>query len=422
MSCTGFPTRAIICPMDTGTILLMTGAFYFSAHLLAYVFQKTLIPDILILIGVGVLVGPVFGLAEVADFGRMGQVMTIIALTVILFESGTSLKASAVASCMGSMLGITIITSVLTIAVVTLGTVGLFGGDWMMALLTGAILSGTSSSVVIPMVQSLKMGERPATILIMESALTDVTGIVGAFALLNAIESGQFAVSGVLGQVSTALILATGLGLVLGILWSLAWNKIREFPDSVFSTVAFTFVIYGLAELAGASGPIAVLAFGVTLANAPLFFKERALPQISEIEQKFYREIVFVLRTFFFVFLGISVQFSGIAIFAASLVIVLIIYAARPFITNLTLSPEGTSFKEAAVTAIMLPKGLAPAVLASLVVQRGIKGGETLQALVFSVIILSIVVTAVLVPLVRKGRVRKLYSRLLPKFKEDVSL
>ncbi len=402
--------------MDTGTILLMTGLFYFAAHFLGYVFQKTLIPDILILITIGVIVGPLLGLAQVEDFGRMGQVMTIIALTVILFESGTSLKISALSSCMGSMLGLTLLTSAVTIGVITVGTVALFGGDWMMALLTGAILSGTSSSIVIPMVQSLKVSERPATILIMESALTDVTSIVGAFAILNAIEVGEFGAIGIVGEVSTALLLATALGLGLGVSWSFAWNKIRQFPDSVFSTVAFTFVIYGLAELLGASGPIAVLAFGITLANAPLVFKDRALPKISETEQKFYREIVFILRTFFFVFLGISVQFSGPGTFLTSLLIVLAIYFLRPFIMRMTLSREDADSKEASIIAIMLPKGLAPAVLASLVAQRGLEGGDTLQAIVFSIIILSILATAVLVPLVRKGRVGQFYSKSLAKF------
>ena len=402
--------------MDTGTILLMTGIFYFSAHFLAYLFQKTLIPDILILIAVGVVVGPVLGLAQVEDFGRMGGVMTIIALTVILFESGTSLKISALASCVGATLGLTLVTSLLTIGVITLVTLPLFGGDWMMALLTGAILSGTSSAIVIPMVQSLKMGERPATILIMESALTDVSGIVAAFAILASIEAGRFGVGGFVAQVSSSLLLATFLGIAFGLLWSVAWNKIRKLPDSVFSTVAFTFVIYGICELLGASGPISVLAFGITLANAPLLFKDRALPKISDMEQRFYREIVFILKTFFFVFLGISVQFSGPGIITASLVIVLVIYLARPWITRLTLSKEGTSLSEASIVAIMLPKGLAPAVLASLIAQRELEGSDTLQAVVFSVIILSILATAVLVPLVRKGRVQKYYSGILKKF------
>lgn len=396
--------------------MLLIGAFYFGAHLLSYVFQKTLIPDVLILILIGIVLGPVTGVAKVEDFGQMGNIMIIIALTVVLFESGTTLRLSALASCVGSTLGVSLLTSLGTILIIALATVPLFDGDWSLAFLTGTILSGTSSAIVIPMVQSLKVGEKPATVLVMESALTDVTCIIGAFAILNSLEGGGFGLGGIVGEITNSLVLAIALGIGLGLVWSFIWDKIRQLPDSVFSTVAFTFVIYGVAELFGASGAICVLAFGITLANAPLVFKDRALPQISDMEQKFFREIVFILRTFFFVFLGISVQFSGAGTFVVAVMAVLILYFLRLWITRFAMGKDGTSLGDASIVAIMIPKGLAPAVLASVIAQREIEGGETVQAIVFSVVILSIVLTAVLVPLVRKGRVQQFYSAALKPF------
>ncbi len=412
----------IIRPMHTGIILLLIGIFYFAAHLLSYIFQKTLIPDVLILISIGIIVGPASGIAGVDDFGRMGDVMTIIALTVMLFESGTSLKLSSLASAAWSTMGLTFLTSAVTIAVIAVGTVAFFGGNWAMAVLTGAILSGTSSAIVIPMVQSLRVSEKPATILVLESALTDVTCIIGSFAILSSIEEGQFGVGGIFSEIVISLSVASVLGIVLGLVWSFMWNKIRQLPDGVFTTVAFAFVIYGVAEMIHASGAISVLAFGVTLANAPLVIKNRALPNISEIEQKFYREIVFILRTFFFVYLGISVQFSGPGIITTCAILVFLIYFARIWITRFTLSKKGSTITDASVVAVMAPKGLAPAVLASLIAQKQIPGGDTVQAIVFSVIILSITTTAVLVPLVRRGAVQRFYKTALKGFPEAGAL
>lgn len=394
----------------------MIGICYFAAHLLSYIFQKTLIPDVLILIGIGILVGPVGGFVQVSDFGRTGDIMTIIALTVMLFESGTSLKLSALASSMGSILGLTFLTSAVTVGVIALGTVAFFKGDWSMAILTGAILSGTSSAIVIPMVQSLRVSETPATILVLESALTDVTCIIGAFAILNSIEKGHFGVTGILGEIVISLSVASVLGIFLGLVWSFLWNRIRQLPDGVFTTVAFAFVIYGVAELVHVSGAISVLAFGVTLANAPLVVKRRTLPSISEIEKKFYREIVFILKTFFFVFLGISVQFSGPGIIATSAVLVFAVYFLRLWITRIALTKKGTTVADASLVAVMAPKGLAPAVLASLIAQKHIPGGETVEAIVFSIIILSIMTTALLVPLVRRGAFQRFYAAALKPF------
>lgn len=402
--------------MSANVVLLLIGIFYFSAHLLSYIFQKTLIPDVLVLILVGVVVGPVTGLADVGDFGRMGHIMTIIALTVILFESGTSLKLSALASSLASTLSLTLLTSFMTIGVISVGTVAFFGGDWSMAVLTGAILSGTSSAIVIPMVKSLRVSEKPATVLILESALTDVTCIIGAFAILSSIESGTFGVAGILSEIVISLFAASVLGIICGLIWSLMWERIRRLPDGIFATVAVTFVIYGIAELLGFSGAIAVLAFGATLANAPLLIKNRALPTISSTEMGFYREIVFILKTFFFVFLGISIRVSDLTVLSASVVIILLLYFARLWIARFTLSRKSTSADEAALVAVMIPKGLAPAVLASLIAQKNLPGGDTVQAIVFSVVILSIVTTAVLVPLIRREPMRALYMTALKPF------
>ncbi|HEX4924773.1 MAG TPA: hypothetical protein VFV50_11835, partial [Bdellovibrionales bacterium] len=64
------------------------------------------------------------------------------------------------------------------------------------------------------------------------------------------------------------------------------------------------------------------------------------------------------------------------------------------------------------------PKGLAAAVLASLVAQRGIPGGETIQAAVFAVVIFSITLTAVLVPLASRAPLARYYRKLFANFQD----
>ena len=72
-------------------IILSVGLLIFAAHALNFIFKKTYIPDVLILIIFGILLGPIFHIIMPQDFGRVGQVITTIALVVILFESGCSL-------------------------------------------------------------------------------------------------------------------------------------------------------------------------------------------------------------------------------------------------------------------------------------------------------------------------------------------
>lgn len=75
--------------------ILVIGAALLAASLFIVVFRRTQVPDVLLLIGVGILLGPVTASVAPADFGKVGAAASTIALTIILFESGLSLSAES---------------------------------------------------------------------------------------------------------------------------------------------------------------------------------------------------------------------------------------------------------------------------------------------------------------------------------------
>ena len=194
----------------------------------------------------------------------------------------------------------------------------------------------------------------------------------------------------------------------------------------MFSTVAAVLIGYGVAEQLGFSGAITALSFGFTLTNFKAFRFDRlplmrkiSFAVISEQEKSFYREIVFLLKTFFFLFLGLSIRFESILSFLAALGLVMIIYAARMVICRFTVSRK-IQRKEVSVMSIMVPKGLAAAVLAGMPLQAGVSGGDVIRDVVFAVVLISIVLTAVLVPLVDKTRLQTLYDQFFSAFPQDL--
>ena len=74
------------------TTILIIGLMVFFAHFLSLQFSKTSIPDVLVLMLIGIVLGPVLGIVSPEDFGKVGSLIATIALVVILFESGTSLN------------------------------------------------------------------------------------------------------------------------------------------------------------------------------------------------------------------------------------------------------------------------------------------------------------------------------------------
>jgi potassium/hydrogen antiporter len=79
----------------------------------------------------------------------------------------------------------------------------------LVAFMLGAIIGGTSSAVVIPLVRQLNISNNSRTILILESAFSDVLCIVFALAFIEAAQLGQIQVGTTIGQILASFILAS---------------------------------------------------------------------------------------------------------------------------------------------------------------------------------------------------------------------
>ena len=76
---------------------------------------------------------------------------------------------------------------------------------------------------------------------------------------------------------------------------------------------------------------------------------------------------------------------------------------------------ESYALRDAAITSMLAPKGLAAAVLAALPLQYGVAGGELIRDTTYMVVLVSITLTALLVMLYPVPQVRRFYSRALGK-------
>jgi NhaP-type Na+/H+ or K+/H+ antiporter len=283
------------------------------------------------------------------------------------------------------------------------------------SLMLGSIVGGTSSAVVTTLARVFPMSGRSSTILVLESAFSDVYTLGVPLTLLTAYKIGKIDVAFVTGQMIAAFILAAMLGIAGAFLGGVLLNRMRTLQNTIFTTPAFVFILYGLVELLNYSGPIAALAFGITLGNmdvlGPPIMKNvisRKPISLNENERIFFSETVFLLRTFFFVYIGISVRLQDWWLFAIGAIITGALFLARIFIVRLSV-PRDTPVLDAAFMSVMIPKGLGAAVLASLPAQQGIPGGETIQSIVFSIILCTTLGTTVLSFLVDKTYLAKVY-------------
>ncbi|MBW6480928.1 MAG: cation:proton antiporter [Bacteroidales bacterium] len=400
--------------MDTFFIIIALGLLIFFSHLFNELFDRTKIPNVLLLLLIGIIIGPVSGIITQDFFGSLGQVFTTITLIIILFESGASLKLGIIRKTLASSLLLTVLNFIITVTIAVAVVSTLTPLNIVEASFVGAIIGGTSSAVVIPMVRQLKLSDKGSSLLILESALSDVLCLVVGLALLDGIAEGMVSMGKILSNMWKGFLFALLIGLLAGVIWSFFIRSMRSLKNSMFTTLAFTFVLYGIVESLSFNGGISVLAFGIVLGNIdglsdrPLFRKLELKPVsgVNENERNFFSEIVFVMQTYFFVYVGISLQFGSLKIYAIGLMLILLIMASRPFIIKL-FTRKDYSASEVAIMSVMTPKGLVPAILASIPLQMGFTGGEVIMDLGYSVVLFSIILCSALVIFIGKKKEMK---------------
>src|SRR4030065_116516 len=85
--------------MTAVQVLGFVGILLIIGFLADYLFRKTSFPDILILIALGYLIGPVFHIVNPSEIAPASQVIASLALVVILFNGGLDLEFAKVLSC-----------------------------------------------------------------------------------------------------------------------------------------------------------------------------------------------------------------------------------------------------------------------------------------------------------------------------------
>jgi NhaP-type Na+/H+ or K+/H+ antiporter len=415
--------------MEITTAIIFIGLLVFSAHFFEWLFRFFRIPAVLLLMCIGILLGPILHIVSPDFLGRSGNVIVTLVLVIILFEGSVQLKISSLRKNLFSTVSLAFLSFFFTMFGIGFLLWHFAGLPVITSFLIGSILGSNSTAIVIPLIQRVKIEEKSRTTLFLESGISDVLSIVFTLALISSLELGAFHLDGVIYNIIISILLATIIGISFAFLWSLILNKIQSIQNSSFATPAFVFIIFGLTEKFGLSGLITVIAFGIFLGNIPSLLsllekKHRLLYRVfhpkplSEEELSFFREVVFLTKIFFFIFIGISLNFENFYFLFLGLSLTIFIFIIRLLAVSLSVSRTTYRF-DASIMAITVPRGLAPAVLALIPIQKGLANGEMIQDITYSVIFFSLFLTSIFIFLLYNTFLRKIYQFFLLDFAPD---
>ena len=397
---------------------IFLGLLIFCAHLFNAWFSKRRIPDVLLLMLIGILVGPVSGWVKPEQLNDVGPIFASLTLLFILFDSGIDMRLDVVRRYWTGVVQVTFLSFVLSMATVTVIAFYLTDLELKACMLLGGMVAGTAAAIVIPLVRQMKVSDKTRVTLVLESAISGVLCIVISLAFIEGYKLGNVSIGSMLGRVFASILMSLIIGLVAGIVWSSFMERVRKLQNSMFLTPAFVFIIYGISEALGYSGAISALAFGLVLGNPEYFemsflkkLKLRDMTPLADTEKSFFKEFVFILKTYFFVYIGICIPFTNTTALAYGAIIAAALFVVR-FILVLIVGKNNTPVDRLTVS-IMIPKGLVSAVLASVPEQVNnaagytvIPGAVTIKYVTYSIIFCSIIICSILVLFTSKQTVK----------------
>jgi Na+:H+ antiporter len=382
----------------SGTFLVLLGGLVVLAFVAEELFEELRVPPVLLLIGAGFLLGPVAGLLPARRFAEVAPHFGALAFLLILFEGGLDLDLGKVVSKLRS--GVVLAAANFAVSLAAAAAVGAAGHLGVTrALAFGVVLAPVSGAIVIPLAGRIGLREEVRTTVVLEAAIADVLGVLGMALLAQFVAGGGFA-----GLVALGSLLAAASSVAAGAAAGLVWPRVlrllgeRRFVDVLTFGVALA--LWGLAEIVGASGPLLVLLFGVTLANEKGLLARLGLPggEIVPTARRavrrlhgFIGELTFLVRTFFFVFLGVVVRFAHLPAgrYLQALAVIALFLAGRALVIR-GLRARGTLALqpgEATKVWLLQPRGLVSAVLAIEAAHLGLDADGTLLGVASLVIL-----------------------------------
>ncbi|KAA0252821.1 hypothetical protein FBQ97_02880 [Acidobacteria bacterium ACD] len=387
--------------MGVPDFLALLGALLVLSYAAEALFHRTRIPPVVLLIGAGVALGPLGGALPGDSFRVAAPYFGGFALVVILFEAGLDLDLDQTSRGVGAGAALAGISFFLTAGTIALFGHGLLGLPTASALALGALLGAPSSAVVLPLVARLGLREELKTRAVIDATLADVLGILGFTLAVDSFRGGSVAGALIRG-VGTGFVIGVAVAVFLGLLWSraLRWLSGGRFGEAL--TLGIVLLLHSGLHALGGGAAVAVVAFGLTLSNEPVLLarlvERPALPDVDAgfavLKGKlhdFISQTTFLVRTFFFVLLGLVVDWRGlewraVGVSALFLAVVLLARRATVVIVRRAGLLDATD-DEGSIFSALHARGLVTAVLALEAAASGLPGAGAFPLYAFALLL-----------------------------------
>jgi len=374
--------------LDSFSVAILLGATLIMAGILSsLVALRFGAPLLLVFMGVGLLAGASGpGGIVFSDVGTTYLVGSV-ALALILFDGGLrtkfqNIRAVLVPSVVLATIGV-LLTAVITAPVARYA----LDMSWTEALLVGAVVGSTDAAAVFLLVhaQGLRLRPRVGATLEVESATNDPFAIFFTLILVEILSVGHSSAAHVILLFLQEAALGAIVGAAGGRLVVLALNRVA-LPQGLHAPFVTTaaLVIFGLAQIAHASGFLAVYLAGIIIGNRPT----RAHNSVVA----FLDAATWLAQIVMFVVLGLLASPARLSVSIAPAIVIatVLMLVARPAAIFLCLAPFPFNWREKMFVAWVGLRGAVAIFLASIPLLVGMPKAYLYFDVTFVIVVISL--------------------------------
>jgi cell volume regulation protein A len=379
-------------------LILVVGALLAAGIGAALAADRVRVPGLLLFLILGILVGSEgIGGVEFDDVSA-AQTAGTIGLVLILFEGGLTAGWHEIRPVLRTAVGLATVGTFLTAMAAGLAAIWIFDLSVLQGLILGSAVAATDSAAIFAVLRGSQLERRLARTLEGESGMNDPV------ALLLVIGFGEWILDPSYGapDMVLAFVVKLALGAVLGL--GAGWFARRaiarvELPTQGLypvATLATAALSYGIAEVAGGSGFLAVYVAALVLGTGSLPARSTAV--------SFHQGLSWLAQIGLFFLLGLLVLPAELWDVAGKglLLSVLLIFVARPLATMLVTLPARLNLRERMMLSWAGLRGAIPIWLATFPVVSGVAESTLIFDVVFFVVLTSTVIQGATVePLAR---------------------
>lgn len=385
-------------------ILILLSSVVIISYIFNLISRKTNIPSVLMLIGTGIAIkytAAYYGLIQ-ADVNKLVKILGLAGLIMIVLEAALDLKLSrGKLKLIGDSFA-----SGLVISLVSAFAIGFLVMQWLdvpfsRAFLYAVPLSIISSAIVIPSTSHLP--EEKREFIIYESSFSDIIGIlIFNYMLMDNLASASSAFR-FLGNIGIAIAFSVLASLLMAYLLTKIRINIKFFL--VFAVLA---LVYAFGELIHLPALLVVLVFGLVINNSTVVIRGRltkwisvdAIEGVVDVMRSITAETSFLIRTFFFILFGYTINLNVLIlpdVWRLGSLIILILLFVRFFYLRMIL--KSNLFPE----LFLMPRGLVTILLFYSIPASHSIGGFN-EGILFFVVAVSSVLMMIGLLLFRKDR------------------